>query len=71
MKLGVCESYYGKEILSVCNSELSTTGDDQTLPDYLKHLLEKSSINLTADSSANLARLLCKYKSVFAKSSED
>ena len=57
--------------MSVCRSELSTTADDQMLPDYLKDLLERSSNNLTADSSANLAKLLCKYKRVFAKSSDD
>lgn len=71
IKFGVCESYYEKEIVSVCHSELSTTADDQMLPDYLKDLLERSSNNLTAESSANLARLLCKYQSVFAKSSDD
>lgn len=71
IKFGVCESYYEKEIVSVCHSELSTTADDQMLPDYLKDLLERSSNNLTAESSANLASLLCKYQSVFAKSSED
>ena len=71
MKLGVCESYCENELVSVCRSELSTTADDQTLPDYLKDLLQRSSNNLTADSSANLTKLLCKYKSVFAKSPDD
>jgi len=41
IKLGVCESDYEKEIVSVCHSELSTSANEQTLPDYLKDLLEK------------------------------
>ena len=69
--MGVCESDYEKEIVSVCHSELSTSANEQTLPDYLKDLLERSFNNLVAIKSENLARLICKYKSVIAKSSDD
>ena len=39
IKLGVCESYYEKEINSVCHSELSTTADDQNCANsYRRHV---------------------------------
>ena len=41
IKLRVCESNFEKEIEYVCHSELSTGANEQTLPDYLKDLLEK------------------------------
>lgn len=41
IKLGVCESYYEKEINSVCHSELSTTADDQNVARLFERLVRK------------------------------
>ena len=41
IKLGVCESYYQKEINSVCHSELSTTADDQNVARLFERLVRK------------------------------
>ena len=71
MKLGVCESYYERQCAPVRQSSISTFEEGQTLPEYLKDLWERSSVHLTTEQSSELAKLLTKYQSAFAKSSDD
>lgn len=70
MKLGVCESYYEMETAQVRHTAI-LDGEEKILPDYLKDVWERSSVNLTKEESGKLAQLLTKYQGAFAKSSAD
>ncbi|CAC5373254.1 unnamed protein product [Mytilus coruscus] len=73
MKLGDCESYYEKNSIAVCCTEVSLDEnlEESNLPEYLKELWERSCIHLNENESIDFANLLKRYNNVFSKSSDD
>lgn len=73
MKLGVCETYYENETAPVRNvsSKVHYYPEDQTLPDYLADLHQRSSSLLTPEERDDFTKLLIKYQNTFSKSPDD
>ncbi|CAC5415188.1 unnamed protein product [Mytilus coruscus] len=73
MKLGDCESYYEKNSIAVCCTEVSLdeNPEESNLPEYLKELWERSCIHLNENGSIDFPNLLKRYNNVFSKSSDD
>ncbi|CAC5373255.1 unnamed protein product [Mytilus coruscus] len=71
--LGDCESYYEKNSIAVCCTEVSLdeNPEESNLPEYLKELWERSCIHLNENESIDFANLLKRYNNVFSKSSDD
>uniref|UniRef100_A0A8W8M469 C2H2-type domain-containing protein n=1 Tax=Magallana gigas TaxID=29159 RepID=A0A8W8M469_MAGGI len=75
MKLGTCESYYEKSPAGNCCrvAEPPTTSTNTTsgLPEHLVDLMTRSTKHLDFEESLKLKKLLIKFQSVFATSSDD
>ena len=63
--LGTCESYFESTAPTECISVVQCSKQNNSLPEHLQNLYERSSTHLSPDEKEGLCSLLCKYQNVF------
>lgn len=75
IKLGTCESYYEKSPAGSCcrvaEPPVCSTDTTSGLPEHLVDLMTRSTKHLDLEETLKLKKLLIKFQSVFATSSDD
>lgn len=75
MKLGTCESYYEKSPAGTCcrvaEPTVCSTDTISGLPEHLVDLMTRSTKHLDLEETLKLKKLLIKFQSVFATSSDN
>lgn len=75
MKLGTCESYYEKSPAGTCcrvaEPTVCSTDTSSGLPEHLVDLMTRSTKHLDLEETLKLKKLLIKFQSVFATSSDN